>query len=104
VSTDLGALRDVLADVERRTPDAVFVPWEGVALSTADWLLSREVELVVHADDLAVSVGLPTLHFPAEVVADVLAAMTALSVERHGANAVVRAIARPHRARSVAPF
>lgn len=104
VATDLDALRAVLADVERRTPDAVFVPWEGVALSTGDWLLSREVELVVHADDLAVSVGLPTPHFPAEVVADVLAAMTALSVERHGANAVVRAIARPQRAGSVAPF
>ena len=104
VEGDLAALREVLAGVGARTPDAVFVPWEGVALSTADWLLSREVELVVHADDLAASVGLPTPEFPAEVVADVLAAMTALSVERHGQAAVVRAIARPQRAGAVAPF
>jgi len=105
LETDLAALRSALADVDRRTPDAVFVPWEGVWLSTADWLLSREVELVVHADDLAASVGLPTPDFPGPVVAEVLAAMTALSVERHGQSAVVRAIARPQRApSSVQPF
>ena len=100
----LETLRSVLADVGARTPDAVFVPWEGVALSTADWLLSREVELAVHTDDLAVSAGVPTPELPAEVVTDVLAAMTALSVERHGQAAVIRAIARPDRADPVAPF
>jgi len=105
VEADLAALRAALAGVDGRTPDTVFVPWEGVWLSTGDWLLSREVELVVHADDLAASVGLPTPDFPGPVVADVLAAMTALSVERHGQAAVVRAIARPQRASaSVQPF
>lgn len=105
LETDLAGLRAALSDVDRRTPDTVFVPWEGVWLPTADWLLSREVELVVHADDLAASVGVPTPDFPAPVVEDVLAAMTALAVERHGQSAVVRAIARPQRApASVQPF
>ena len=105
LEADLAALRSALADVGGRTPDRVFVPWEGVWLSTADWLLSREVELVVHADDLAASVALPTPHVPGPVAADVLAAMTALAVERHGQVAVVRTIARPQRApASVEPF
>jgi hypothetical protein len=102
---DLDRLRAVLADVESRTPDTVFVPWEGVTLSTRDWLVSRAVELVVHADDLAASVGLQTPEFPASVVEAVLGAMSSLAVERHGQVAVVRTLARPQRAPgSVQPF
>jgi hypothetical protein len=102
---ELGRLRAVLADVATRSPDTVFVPWEGVAVSTRDWLVSRAVELVVHADDLAVSVGLPTPDLPEPVVTAALGAMAALSVERHGQAAVVRTLARPQRApSSVEPF
>jgi hypothetical protein len=102
---DLDRLREVLADVATRSPDTVFVPWEGVAVSTRDWLVSRAVELVVHADDLAVSVGLPTPEMPEPVVAAALGAMSSLAVERHGQSAVVRTLARPGRApSSVEPF
>jgi hypothetical protein len=102
---DLERLRSVLADAGTRTPDTVFVPWEGVTLSTYDWLVSRAVELVVHADDLASSVGVPTPQMPEVVVDAAVTAMAVLAVDRHGQVAVVRSLARPGRApSSVQPF
>jgi uncharacterized protein (TIGR03083 family) len=81
-----------------RDPDAVFIPWQGWALSTSDYLTTRMMEMVVHADDLASSVGLPTPEFPDEVLAPVLALLTGVASRRHGATAVVRALTRPQRA------
>jgi len=102
---DLDGLRRALADVATRSPDTVFVPWEGVAVSTRDWLVSRAVELVVHADDLAASVGVPTPEMPAAVVEAAVTAMASLALERHGQVAVVRTLARPARGpSSVQPF
>ena len=54
--------------------------------------------MVVHSDDLAVSVDLPTPDFPDDVVAAVLGLLTMVAVERHGQTALVRALARPQRA------
>ena len=42
------------------------------------------MELVVHADDLACSVGLPTPEFPEEVTAPVVELLARLAVWRHG--------------------
>jgi len=77
---------------------AVFIPWQGWALSLHDWLVTREMEIVVHADDLAASVDLETPEFPQPVVTDVLALLTDVAVRRHGQTAVVRALSRPQRA------
>jgi hypothetical protein len=92
----LAALPGALA--APRSPDAVLVPWQGWALTTDGFLLTRSLELVVHADDLAASVDLPTPDLPPAVVAPVLALLTRLSVERHGPTALVRALSRPQRA------
>jgi hypothetical protein len=81
-----------------RVPDQVRIPWQGWSLSTADFLVTRAMEMVVHADDLAASVDLPTPAFPDDVVADVLALLTGLAVRRHGQAALVRALSRPQRA------
>ena len=52
------------ADAPRRRPDTVFVPWQGWSLTTEDFLVTRLMEIMVHSDDLAASVGLPTPQFP----------------------------------------
>jgi hypothetical protein len=77
---------------------SVFVPWQGWALSLHDWLVTREMEIVVHSDDLAAGIGLETPDFPDPVVADVLGLLTGVAVRRHGQTAVVRALSRPQRA------
>ena len=97
----LGLLPDLLA----AAPDTVLVPWQGWALATNDFLTTRLMEIVVHSDDLAASVDLPTPEFPDDVVTPVLALLTGVSARRHGQVAVVRALSRPQRApESVSAF
>lgn len=81
-----------------RVPDQVRIPWQGWSLSTSDFLATRAMEIIVHSDDLAASVGLPTPEFPGDVVEEVLALLTGVAVRRHGQAAVVRALSRPQRA------
>jgi hypothetical protein len=79
---------------------SVLIPWQGWSLSVDDFLLTRAMEVVVHSDDLAASVGLETPTFPDDVVGPVLDLLTGLSVRRHGSTAVVRTLTRPQRAPS----
>ena len=90
------ALPDLLA--APREPDLVFIPWQGWSLSTDDFLTTRMMEMVVHGDDLASSVGLPTPTYADDVVTPVLSLLTGVAVRRHGQAALVRALARPQRA------
>ncbi len=91
-----GALGPSLAG--ERSPDTVFVPWQGWSLSTEDFLVTRLMEIMVHSDDLAASVGLPTPEFPEPVVRAVLGLLSEVAVDRHGQTAVLRALSRPQRA------
>jgi hypothetical protein len=94
----LGRLPDVLTEAQ---PGAsVMIPWQGWSLTVHDWLVTREMEIVVHSDDLAASIGVPPPEFPESVVTPVLALLTAIAVRRHGQAAVVRALSRPQRAPS----
>ena len=77
---------------------SVLIPWQGWSLSVDDFLLTRMMEIVVHSDDLAASVGLEAPEFPDEVVVPVLDLLTRLAVRRHGATALVRTLTRPQRA------
>ncbi len=82
-------------------PDApVLIPWQGWSLTVTDWLVTREMEIVVHSDDLAASIGVPTPEFPDGVITRVLGLLTGVSTRRHGQAAVVRALSRPQRAAS----
>ena len=74
------------------------IPWQGWALATDDFLVTRLMEMVVHADDLAASVDVEVPDFGSEVLDPVLRLLTALSLRRHGQDALVRALARPQRA------
>jgi hypothetical protein len=55
------------------------------------------MELVVHIDDLAISVGIPTPELPAAATDAVIALLGALAARRHGPVAIVRALARAER-------
>ena len=100
VAADLDALPDALAAAAGRSPDAVLIPWQGWALTTRDFLVTRLMEIAVHSDDLAVGLGVPTPSLPDDVVGEVLGLLTTVAADRHGPTALVRALSRPQRAPS----
>jgi len=77
---------------------AVFLPWTGWALSLDDFLTTRTMELAVHIDDLAVSVGLAPPELPDAAFDPVLVLLARLAARRHGQAALLRALARAERA------
>ncbi len=76
----------------------VFLPQTGWALSLGDFLTTRTLELAVHMDDLAVSVGLPARELPDAAFDPVLVLLARLAARRHGQAALLRALARAERA------
>ncbi|MFB4280945.1 MULTISPECIES: maleylpyruvate isomerase N-terminal domain-containing protein [unclassified Nonomuraea] len=76
----------------------VHLPWSGWSLRLDDFLLTRLVELVVHADDLAASVGVETPELPTSVIDPVVELLARLAVHRHGPTAVIRTLSRAERA------
>ncbi|MGY6018163.1 maleylpyruvate isomerase N-terminal domain-containing protein [Streptomyces spinosirectus] len=72
--------------------------WGDWSLELDDFLLTRLLELVVHSDDLAASVGLPAPAFPEHVTAPVVELLARLAVRRHGTVDVIRGLARAERA------
>jgi hypothetical protein len=90
--------REQVATALAGAPATVYIPWQGWALHTDDFLVTRLMEMVVHADDLAASVAVPVPDFGPGVLDPVVRLLTALSVRRHGRDALVRALTRPQRA------
>ncbi|MGY1605102.1 maleylpyruvate isomerase N-terminal domain-containing protein [Geodermatophilus sp. SYSU D00815] len=84
--------------------EVVPVPWQGWALHRRDFLLTRLVEVVVHSDDLAASLGVATPEFPEEAFAPVRDLLVRLAVERHGQSALIGTLARAERTRPISAF
>ncbi|MGI5214510.1 maleylpyruvate isomerase N-terminal domain-containing protein [Plantactinospora sp. CA-290183] len=76
----------------------VHLPWGPWSLRLDDFLLTRMMEIAVHSDDLAVSVGVSTPVLPSAVLEPVLDLLARLAVRRHGATALLRALSRAERA------
>lgn len=76
----------------------VFMPWVGWALTLDDFLTTRTMEVAVHMDDLAVSVGRGTPDLPDATFDPVLTLLARLAARRHGQAALMRAFARAERA------
>ena len=76
----------------------VYLPWAGWSLTLDDFLVTRLLEIAVHCDDLAVSVGVETPVLPGTALDPVLGLLTRLAVHRHGAIPVLRALSRAGRA------
>jgi hypothetical protein len=86
---------DLAAAPERPVRIPLWGPW---SLTVDDLLTTRMMELAVHADDLAVSVGVPTPALPDGAVDTVVGLLARLAVRRHGATAALRALSRAERA------
>lgn len=101
---------EALAVLRRRLPEqpadrTVALPWTDWTLTLDDFLTTRLMEIVVHSDDLAVSLGIPTPQLPASVTDPVLSLLCRLAVHRHGPIAVLRALSRSERApRTISAF
>jgi uncharacterized protein (TIGR03083 family) len=61
-------------------------------------LITRMIELLVHADDLAVSLGVPTPDFDDRAADLVVGALAGAARRRHGTLPVLRALSRSERA------
>jgi hypothetical protein len=71
----------------------------------SDFLTTRMMEVLVHSDDLAVSIGVATPDFPPMAVELVTDLLVRLATRRHGAVPVIRALSRAERApASIAAF
>lgn len=101
----VGACRDRVATLERWLPDGApdHAMLGGVAVPFADYLASRVVELLVHADDLATSVGIDLPEPPTPAVDLALATLLRASRDAHGDFAVLRAFTRRERVPPGAP-
>ena len=98
----LATVRGLLAAGTAR--DVVLIPWQGWSLRRDDFLLTRMLEIVVHADDLALSAGVRTPEFPAGVFAPVRDLLVRLAVKRHGQSAVISALTRSERTQAISAF
>jgi hypothetical protein len=96
----VAAAANHLADLLAAEPldRVVHLPWAGWSLTLEDFLTTRLMEIAVHTDDLAVSVGGSPPDFPDEVIGPVFALLTSVAARRHGQAAVLRALSRSERA------
>jgi mycothiol maleylpyruvate isomerase-like protein len=90
--------------VSHTAADVVLIPWQGWSLRRDDFLLTRMLEIVVHTDDLALSVGVPTPAFPEEVFAPVRDLLVRLAVRRNGQSAVISTLTRRERSQVISAF
>jgi hypothetical protein len=86
---------DLTSAADRPVRMPVWGPW---TMMLDDLLITRMMELAVHSDDLAVSVGIATPALPQRPVDTVIDLLSRLAVRRHGPTAVLRALSRAERA------
>jgi hypothetical protein len=83
----------------------VRLPWAPWSLTLDDLLRTRVLEIVVHGDDLACSVGMSQARLPGQASALAIGLLSQLAARRHGSAAVIRALSRAERApRSITAF
>jgi mycothiol maleylpyruvate isomerase-like protein len=86
---------DLPGESNRAVRMRLWGPW---TLSVDDFLVTRTMELAVHADDLAYSVRVDPPRLPAAAVERVVDLLTRVALHRHGQTAVLRALSRAERA------
>ena len=94
------AAREALPSLLAAQPDdrAVLIPWQGWSLRLDDFLVGRMMEIVVHGEDVAASLGIAAPPLPEPVLDPVIRLLTHLAMRRHGQGAVVSALTRAERA------
>lgn len=99
-------LREALAELRNRDLDAdrSLAVRGSVAIRLSEYLKTRLVELVVHTEDLAESIGTPSPEYRKRVwntVADVVART---AIQRNGARALALSLARAERTERLSAF
>lgn len=73
-------------------------PTAPLVIRLGDWIPTRVLELVIHADDLAASVGIDAPRLPESAATVTIDVLVATARAAHGDLAVLRALARRERA------
>jgi len=95
-TVSLDAMAPTVATVSQSK--VVAFPWAPkLSMTAGELFLSRIVELVVHVDDLARSVGEPTIPLDDRAIATACHVAADINIVRHGPTAVVRSLCRPDR-------
>jgi hypothetical protein len=76
----------------------VTAPSGGWSLALDDFVLTRLMEIAVHNDDLAVSVGIEAPALTDDAVMPVLSLLARVALRKHGQAAMLRALSRRERA------
>ncbi|GAA3435448.1 hypothetical protein GCM10018954_050540 [Kutzneria kofuensis] len=96
------ALESVAARLDGLPPELPVLMFDRWVLPLDQCLLTRILELVVHADDLAVSLGVPTPSFSDDVVDAAVTTLARISVVKRGPLPALRALSRRERADGMA--
>lgn len=88
---------EVRSRLKDEPDDRILAVAGGLVIRLDDYLVTRLIELVVHTDDLAVSVGLDTPNFDSSAMSLVLEHLVEVARLHHGDLAVVRAFTRKER-------
>lgn len=83
--------------LEKEPRDRLVRVFNDLLMRLDDYLLTRIVELVVHTDDLACSIGEDNVHLPHEAVGLAIETLVDVARVRHGDLAILRALARRER-------
>ncbi len=102
VTKALESARGMLSAGDAR--DVVLLPWQGWSLRRDDFLLTRLLEIVVHTDDLALSIDVLPPTLPDDVLMPVLELLTRLAIGQHGQSAVISTLTRRERSRDISAF
>ncbi len=87
----------LVARLEVEPEDRALPALEERPMLLDEYLVTRCLELVVHADDLAASVGAPAPRFASEATEPVLACLVEVARRRHGDLAVIVSMTRRER-------
>ena len=81
----------------KEPPHRLVEVFKGLVLSLDDYLATRLVELVVHADDLAASIDVEPPELPEAAFQEAISCLVEVARLRHGDAGVIRALARRER-------
>ena len=88
---------DLITRLEQEPEDRLVQVFGGLVLTLDEYLATRLIELVVHADDMAASLGVDPPALPPAATGLVITTLVDVARLRHGDYGVIRALSRRER-------